>query len=292
MSDLKIIWLCAKASNRKLWGSSKSYILLIVMLIYHYNSFAFFKPIAEWIGESPTLWVFPFFLGNPSMFIPFGAAAMLLYGNAPFIDGHTPFMQIRAGRRNWILGQLLFVFTSSFLYTLCQVLFSFLALLPNIQFSGDWGRVLFSIAESSGTFMEAGMEVGFSPSYELLELLSPAYAMFMAMLMYWLGTMFVACVILLVNLLTNRSSGLIVAALFISLAYFACYLGSFSIGMWLYHFSPISWSCISYLDWLKQEVLPSPTYAVIGYIVLILGLSIGSVLFYCRNDVDIHEGGE
>ena len=57
------------------------------------------------VGVPVTPWGLAFSYSNTAMTVLCGCLLLLFYCNAPFADGHTPFVVIRTGRRNWILDK-------------------------------------------------------------------------------------------------------------------------------------------------------------------------------------------
>lgn len=292
MSNVKHILLCAGINFRKWRGNPRIYTVLAVSLVFLSFAFSGLPDFCAYYKTSATPWVFPFYMGNPSLFLIFGGLAMLLYCDAPFVDGQTPFLIIRAGRRNWILGQLLYILSSALVYTLCNVLFSILVILPNITFSPDWGRVLWTLAENSTIALseQTGIALGFQPSVQLMEMYSPMELMAAAILLYWLGTAFVGVLVFCFNIMTGKMFGLVMGGIFTSMGYFVCYLGWISLGPWIYYLSPVTWSSILQLDWYGMGGVPTPGFAVTAYLLILVLMSVVSVVAFCRRDVEYQKG--
>lgn len=291
MRNLKTVLVCARVNFRKWLTTPRFYVIFAVIIIFEYYTFAGMSKVAAHFDLNSAPWVFPFFLGNPIMFVIMGSLTTLFYCNAPFADAHTPFLIVRTGRRNWIIGQMIYIYLSSFIYTSCFFLLSILMLLPRIEFTTEWGTLLHTISKSPIEVMEqAGTIISFVPHEELLELLTPIQATALAFLLFWLVTAFVGVLICSFNIVIGRMSGIVAAGVFTSIAYFSSFLGTFSIGLWLYYLSPISWSSISYLDWYKTGAIPTPKYAIICLFVAIVILSVISVIGFCKKDLVIQKG--
>lgn len=290
MGDLKNIFLSASINYKKMLINPRLYVVLAIAFIFQFYTFSACREVCEYLGKSITPWVFPFFLGYPVLVTAvFGGLAMLLYCDAPFANDHTTFVVVRTGRRNWMIGQLIYIVTSSFLYTLWHILCSVLVLLPYITLTGDWGEVLWTISKNSGAFTEMGISIGFHPYEETLTASVPLQTMLISALLFWLGTMFLGVVILFFNSAVRKTSGLIAAGLLSVFAYFTSYFGSISIGGWLYYISPVSWSSISNVDLYGSGTVPNLPYVVSVYLILILVMSILSTVVYCRKDMVIEK---
>lgn len=279
--------LCCRINYKKWRRNPRIFSIFSIIFIFQSYSFSPLSQICAYYEVSTTPWVFPFFMGNPSFFIIYGALAMLLYCDAPFLDEHASFLLIRAGRKNWILGQLLYIYSSSFLYTMCHVVSSILVLIPHLTFSLDWGMMLRTIANQSDIFERVGVRGSFSLYKEFLAVFSPIQAMGLSILLFWLGTGFIGVLILCFHLI-KEMSGLVISGVFTSFAYFSSYLGAFSLGAWLCFFSPVTWSCISYLvDWNRIGNIPSIRFAIMAYLVMIGVMSVVSVQIFCKKDIVI-----
>lgn len=290
MNNLQSIFLCCRINYKKWSKNPRIYTIWIIILIFQYYSFSTLPPICEYYGISATPWVFPFFMGSPAFFIIYGALAMTLYCDAPFTDGHTPFLLVRTGRRNWIIGQLLYVYSSSFLYTLSHVVVSILVISPTLTFSWDWGTMLRTLVNNPELFEYVGVRKSFFPYKEFLEAFSPIQAMGLSILLFWLGTAFLGILILCFHIMIGNMSGLVISGILTSLAYFTCYLGALSFGERLRFFSPITWSCISYLmDWSRTGTTPSVRFAITSYLIMMGIMSVISVILFCRKDVMIQD---
>lgn len=292
MASFRMIWLSAQTNFHKIAFNPRVYIVLAIMFIYQYYTFSPLKELANYLQQDVSPWSFPFFIQNPSLFFIIGGTALLFYGHAPFIDGHTDFLLIRTGRRNWILGQILYMILSSFLYTLLYVIGSIVILLPNVVFTKEWGSVLevLSTEQISQIPREIGLQ--FQPIAIVMAEFSPIQAMMIGFLLFWLGTLFIAAILLFFNLMLGKNSGMIVAGALISLAYFSVYLGRLNFGDQIFFFSPVSWVSLTYLDWAHQGNLPSITFALINYGFWNLLLLGGSAQLFIHKDTDTFKGGK
>lgn len=81
------------------------------------------------IGNSPLL-----ILLIPVVFIT-------LLGDFPKTDGNTMFYICRTGKKNWVLGQMLFAFFAELTYMLAMVIFSVLAAVSFSEWSNQWSDV-------------------------------------------------------------------------------------------------------------------------------------------------------
>lgn len=286
MSNVRKILICLGANVRKQLANPRIYTILAIVVMFHYYSFACVTKVCEYLNIAVTPWVFPFFLGNPNYFFIYGGLAMLLYCDAPFMGTETPFLLIRLGRKRWIWGQLLYIYLSAFVYTIINVLTSLLMIFPQMVFSGEWGDLLWILAQNGEVFRMAGTTAGFGPVLGIMEQFTPIQAMGMSILLFYLGTVFLGMVILCCRLCFCNMSGIVVCGVLTSVAYFTPYLGLLNYGFAIYYFSPVTWSCLSYLNTGEG---PAPKYAIVVYLLSIMIMSLISVVVFCKKDVSWEE---
>ena len=87
------------------------------------------------------------------------AGVLLFYTDAPFYDSHQLFVVMRSGVSRWCLGQALYVIAVSVGYMCFLTAMSVVVLLPQITFSGEWGRVWTTLAYSDAGY-ESGLVFG------------------------------------------------------------------------------------------------------------------------------------
>lgn len=289
MTDLKTIWLCALVNFRKWRVTPRIYTLAAVIVAFSIWVFSWISDYAAAVGVKAAPWVFPFLLTMPVMFPIYGCLTLLLFCDAPFTDSHTPFLAIRMSRRNWALGQLLYILLASFVYTAFFVLASVLALVPNVQFTAKWGAVLKTLAFDPGSADRLGITRLALIDDPVISQFSPISATLISFGLFWLVSVFVGVLIFFFNIVVGSMSGLIAAGSLAFLSYFSVYVGKLAFGDWICYVSPLNWSSMFFLDWGGTGQAPSPMYAVgvlIGSIVLMGAVS---VAVFCRQDLQIRE---
>ena len=291
MSSLKAVFICAGINFKKWCINPRIYTVFAVSFVFLAYVFSGVPKICAYYHTPVTPWVFPFYLGNPMMFIIFGGLAMLFYCDAPFLDGNALFLIARAGRRNWIWGQFLYICASAMVLTLYNVLFSVLLLLPHLVFSSDWGSLLWTLARSSAqVYEQTGVSLGFLPFDMLMEIRSPAEVMAAAVLLFWLGNVFLGMLIFCFHILTGKMLGLVLGGLFTCMGYFVCYVGILTLGRWIYYLSPVTWSSVNYLDWFGMGDIPAPGFAIAAFALMIGGMALISVKVFCEKDLALQKG--
>lgn len=289
MTECSKILLSMSYNFRKWKTNPRIYIILVILVIYHFYTFRRYVQIASFLGMSVSICVFPFFFALPLMAFICGALPMLLYSEAPFTDYYAPFFVIRSGKRNWIIGQILYILLSSFIYTLVSALISILVLIPRVSFELDWGEALWTMAQNPQLAQQVGTAV-IMPGEELMNAMSGGMALLYSVLLGWLVAAFLGVVILCFNVLIKKGIGMIVAGFFTGLAYFAAIFGPIIFGNAVRWFSPVSWCNLYFVKLSNDSSAPPIWYAFTVLISSILIMSIISVIAFCKKDLDFEKG--
>lgn len=289
MDNFHNMLLCMNNNFKKWKNSPRIYVILIILVIFHFYGFDGYRKISEFLEVPISPWVFPFFLLHPLMMFTFGAIPMLLYGEAPFTDHQSPFIVIRAGRQNWIIGQILYIILSSFIYTAISILISILSLVPQVRFDSEWGQVIYTMGQNADVANLAGVNI-MMPGTQLINKFTSTEAMMYSFLLYWLATTFLGLIILSFNVCIKKGTGMIVAGVFTCMCYFSAIFGNIGFGKIIMYFSPVSWGNIYNISKYDGDGLPSFTYALTILISSILIMSMISVIAFCKKDLDFEKG--
>lgn len=289
MDNVRSILLSMSKGFRQWKHSTRVYLVFALLLLFQWYGFREYTDIAAYLGIPMSLCIFPFFVGMPIDTSSFGAMAMILYSEAPFSDHHAPFMIIRTGRRNWVIGQILYVLLSSLVYTLVAVLLSFVVLLPDIELNFDWGQAMWTMAQNPGLAGEVGVKYAAMPAVGLLTAVSGQKAMLLSILLYWLISAFLGMIIFCFNILCTKGVGLVIAGFFAGFSYFAATFGDFVFGSIPKWFSPVCWRYLGNLE-IYDPSQPPVWYAFTVLIVSILIMSVVSVVVFCKKDLPFEKG--
>lgn len=292
MNDLKKILFCCRINFYKAVISPKIYIVLALALCCQYYAFHSLIPVCRYFESPVSAWLFPFWIVNPVSFLMVGGMNILLYCDMPNLDRQSAFTVIRAGRRNWILGQILYVLFSAFLYTVWSAVSSWLFLFPYLTFEKNWGRLLGTLAADPGIVRMAGVTyAGFSLNEDMLRTFSPAEAMGLSVLLYFCGAALFGLIILCLGLLRSGLCGIAVCGAFTAIAYFARYLGAINFHGFWDRLSPISWVSMFCVDWYGNQLTPGPGYVFSVYGASGVLLTVLSVAVFCKKDIVFEEKG-
>lgn len=84
----------------------------------------------------PFIWTF----GDSTSVLLCSCLLLLLFSDAPFVTGATPFLLARADRKAWLLGQVFYVVLSTLIYLLWIVLCTMLLCAKNAFAGNQWSR--------------------------------------------------------------------------------------------------------------------------------------------------------
>jgi hypothetical protein len=290
MISLKRVWLCCRLNVSKWIVSPRIYAVFFFSLIYIYMNTHGIAEYAALVGRPSSPWSFPFYVSQDIMVLVYGTITVLLFCDAPFSDGQTPYLLIRMRRVEWILGQILYTLLTSVIYTLCTVLLHILVLIPHVAFSTDWGAVLYTLSNDVNIALERGISM-MPLSSSIMELFSAGEAMALSMLQYFLASSFIGMLIFCGNVLSGRTAGVFAAGAMVFFASFATGFGAFlfqsNVLIW---FAPVTWVSMTFLNWGLDPAMPPAAYAYSILILCILICGVISVHTFCKRDVQIQTG--
>lgn len=171
---------------------------------------------------------------------------------------------IRTNRNIYYVAKVLYIFVASIMITATFVLFSILSIIPNADFSNQWGKILYTLSSSPQTIFEhTNAEIGFAVNDMIVNEFTPFTAMVYSFVLMVLVVFFIGIVIMFVSIMVSKNASYIVSGFFVSLSYFSVFLGKISFQGFLYFISPFSWSSLNWLDIYYSGLAPSPLYAVL-----------------------------
>lgn len=279
----KIKWMqkCAGVNFSNWTVTPKTWIILGVMAVFTIWNLSGVLEYSTELGIRCTPWIFPHYFSMPVMWTVYGFLTIALFSDAPFHNTCSDFLQIRTGKRIWILGQCLFILEASLCYTLAYFLLSVLMVLPRIIFINQWGKLIEILAYNSEISMNL---TGISFADSIIKTYSPVTATLLTILFVWLVSCFLGMLILMCRVITGGYIGNAIAGFLAFLSYFCVYIGSMVFGGSIYKISPVSWLCIAIFSGKGGH--PDMVY---GLSFLILGILIcgtaGSICYEKRDSV-------
>lgn len=240
----RIRWMqkCANVDFSTWSVMPRTWMVLGVMAVFAMWNLSGVLDYSAEVGIRCTPWVYPHYFSMPIMGLVYGFLTIALFSDAPFRSPFSDFLQIRTGKRTWLLGQCLFVAEASLCYSVTYFLLSVIMVLPRIIVMNQWGRLIETFAYSQDASANL-VGVYFVP--DILEKYTPAAATLWTILFVWLVSCFMGMLILACRVLFGGNVGSAAAGFLVFLSYFCVYIGSMVFGGGIYRFSPVSWICIS-----------------------------------------------
>lgn len=293
MRELKSALFCAR-NNFRLWRGNPVVLTLAVVIL----AFAFWNGF--WIDQfcfaanmRVAPWIAPFLLNLPVMIVVYGLFSLLLFSDAPFVNGHTPFVMIRSGKSAWIKGQLLYIFAASLALSLFMVVSTLLVLLPVLGWSNDWGTVIRLLANYPSEADKYGIEasgIGFSQA--IVNAVPPLGVNLLSILLMWLVSAFTGVLVLAFNVVVKHGSGAVAVGVLLFTSCFSIFTGPMFVGPKTSYLAPYTWVSLTYLTPFDVTGQLSVFYAIGALCVAIIALSIVSVLVFCRRDAELQRGAQ
>jgi hypothetical protein len=206
---------------------------------------------------------------------------IFLFSNAPFRGNTYHYIVARSGKNQWEAGNILYIFTMTFLYTAYLFIMSVISLGTRFNGSFEWGKIWGTLARTN-----AGVEffVKFIINDFLIGTYSPITATVLSFLLEWLCFLWIAFLIYLINLITNKAVGVIIAGLFIL-------LDIMIYNSWIesaYLISPVTLSQLSTFTIVNRKYGLTFEYAIVFFIIGIT-LFIFSILVVAKRKERVYE---
>lgn len=218
--------------------------------------------ICDYTGVKSSPWIFPFLYVQYYTKMLFFFPLILIFSNAPFIDKNQLYVLIRSGRNKWCIGQMLYIVVASALYFAFIMIFSIVLNLDCMEFTGEWGKLLNTLANTS---MDAEFQLGFDPIKNVVDLFSPISAMWFTFLHSWISGIILGFVVFFFNMKV-KGGGTFFASFMLVVSAVASKQTS------LIKISPISWSTLNAIQLKANDNLPSYGYVMTFFVIMLLVL--------------------
>lgn len=267
MTDILRIFRIASYSMKTTLTRPKPYIILILSFMYTHFMLKPVKLFAGNVHIGVCPYLFPFLMASNYSVKIFLLLVILLFCNAPFIDQAQLYIAIRATRRTWCAGQVLYILLLSGLYTLFLAGSTVLVMIPELTVEVGWGKVICTLAQN-GVAASHGIPLLFD--YGIILQYSPAMAMLLEVLLCLLIFFLFGCIIFTFNMTISPFAGTTAAVALLLFQMIAE-----EISPVLTFFSPASWTSLSYLGTSNTSRYPGVGYAITA--LLLLGITLFSI---------------
>lgn len=276
IQDLKMIHKDIRINFRYLLAQKKTYMILIMILAFGAWSTMNIYSASVKSGIRVAPWVFPEYFSMPVMHLVYGFLTITLFADAPYVNHMSRMVEVRTGRRNWILGQIIYTVELAFLYTFTYLVSSVLFLLPRIYFTTGWGEFLQKASESK---IDGVMGI----SQEMIQTYSPGKAMLYSFLGVWGVTVLMAMLIFFLRMFAGHSAGAAAVGFLTFLSYFCTFIGGMTFGNVIYKVSPVSWIYLYSVDpAMGGSIAVGRLYALCFIVVGVLICSVTGIVWYMR----------
>lgn len=277
---------CCKL-NLLQWRLHPKYILCLTFLVLNmWQLLHGFIPYAQAVGDTLSPWILPLLPGHSSSYAFTMLAFVLLISDAPFRNAQQRFIIQRTGKLQWVLGQILYLFVLSVVFTLVLFVISWAVLLPVLEWQTDWGVVIETACRYPDAYATAGLFPPVTCSLDIMLGCTGLEATLWTMAIQILVCFFLGLLVLSCNLYTNRSVGTALATAFVFLSFFVRSVSSqaeyFRYLSWV---SPLSWPDRSLMGFTNMY-LPPYSYGVYMPLILCTVLIVLVVTTIHRKDVD------
>ncbi len=271
---------CAKiaAQNILSWAQNYRMIMLLLLLIVNVAQFSTeLDTFAKGIGEKINgLGVFPaLYNSSRSGRLIIQLGIVLMFSNAPFKNKDSLFCVLRTGYAKWCVGELIYIVSASFIYTVSLFLITNILCVNNLFYSLSWGKTFTSAVDWRSKL---------SISEKVVKQYQPLEALLHTMLLIFLLSVFFGLLIFLMSSLVGRSSGVVLAAAFVM-------LGLMPESLLTQHpslvakLSPCSFTQLDVVDKFGISTYPSLAYAYTAFIILIVALLSANIVIYSNKKI-------
>lgn len=173
----------------------------IVMMVVTWSYNRPLKHLAEVVNYPVSWCVFPFMISNLSFLILFWFGVIYVNSDVPFMQHMNMYQIIRTGRKRWVLGQLGSMLLRSISVVLLTVICTIISLIPEIESTTDWGKLLHTVSMT-----DAGVQyhLKYVIYYEIMGKYTPVQLIAISVLICILICMFLSCMMFLISLYSNR----------------------------------------------------------------------------------------
>lgn len=182
-------------------------------------------------------WFFINVMTNDFVCAAIGLAAIYLFSSAPYLNRNGMYQFIRVGKVRWAVAQLGSIAISSFTMTITLFMMGLLRMLPNVDWTADWGKMMKTLAMTNAADQ---FGITFSLQYSFMESMTAWQAGLLAFILDSLVFMLLGFVIFSVGLLIGRTAALIISGILAVLP-FATQAWDVSRHYWFNMISPVSW---------------------------------------------------
>lgn len=236
--------------------------------------------VANYLGEDMNPWIYPFLMTYRYIKIFFMIIFVFILCDAPFIDSNQISVILRTSRVKWCLGQILYIISSAFTYSVFLFLSSIIVNIRYIKWGTSWGTVI-GKAGSSGIMNTLGVNYStVNISNTIIRYYTPIQAIILTFIIQFLSMVMIGLIIYFFNSITKiKILGVVIAAFWIL---FTAIADNNAKMIWI---SPITWNSINNIDVAGATAYPSYSFVFSMYGITIIVLMILSIMASRKQEI-------
>lgn len=279
MGNVLMIWRLCIQNFRKWTANPRIYVLAILMLIHFYFYSPTINNLCRDMEFSITPYLFPLVVKNIANLNLIMLALVLLFCDAPFLDEEQPYILIRAGKKRWMAGQVLYLALASLVYFVFIQVATLLFCLQSLEFDMEWGGTIIRIANKKIP-PDLGYNVNFPVN--LIEAYDPLNGLLLNTGIAVLVGVMLGLIMFALNIRFNRAIGALGASAVVLTS--SLDLGNPNVSI---YFRPVAWIDMGNLNLNGLSSLPSVEYVLAVLGIAILGLSILCYLLVRKKNIEV-----
>ncbi len=211
------------------------------------------------------------FLGDTIFFlVTYGISVLYFFHDAPFMKKSELYAIMRLGKNKWLLFKIIRIWMQSIFLVITEIILSIVIMIPNLEWTADWGRVLYTIAM---TDISSVMTIELIVNYKLMNALEPIEAMLIQSGMMVIVTGLLGMLLLTISLIIDRIQSIIIGGILVFLPIVFTNVSRYA--AWISYISPFTWINISmfYQDyWYRQAITMEQAFSIGIVFSVILGV--------------------
>lgn len=203
--------------------------------------------------------------------------AICLFSDAPFLSETSMYEWVRTGKTTWYLGKCAYIWIASLLYTIFIAGTAFLVVIPTVTFHDLWGTTLrdWMVGKNNWAYYAGNLEIPVS----VIRMIYPWSAELLTLAAATLSFCLMGYLIYFFNILTGtKTIGISVAVFLVMLDPVIHYFAFTERQLWMYRFSPVSWSSIELWDIVGGIKPLCAAFVFAAQLLLIALLKVGIIL--------------
>lgn len=251
---------------------TKRNLVLFIILFAAFDSFYVEIDYACKALDYPcSFWYFLNIMTNHFMCGAIGLSAVYLFANAPYLNRNGMYQMIRQGKYKWLLSQLGSIILSGFSFTAVLFFTGWLRMLPHMDWTLSWGRMMKTLAVTNAA---SQLNVTFVLKPSFMQSMEAWQTGLLAFMLDSFVFILIGFLLLAIGLLFNRMTALIFTGI-LAIVPFVINSWNLSRHLMINLFSPVSWlqTGLFYTENMTYAEMP-PVLWIWGMLAVYLALAV------------------